>query len=175
MAIGLSAYDVGEDGRGFRLGAGIWSAVSAIVAFFIGGWLAGRSSAFRDRRHAVLNGAMVWAVAIPLVMILLSGGAAMIGSGLTANPNVSSRVDQPQAMAYDGEAQPAGARLGEALSPQLVQRTTDSASAAAWWTLVSLLLGLAAAALGGSLGARDDDLDLSHRESDRRPETPALT
>src|SRR3954447_15379623 len=67
IAVAGSAYDPGDSARAFGIGAGIWSAVSALIAFFIGGWLASRSAAVRSEGSGVLNGAMVWVVAIPLI------------------------------------------------------------------------------------------------------------
>src|SRR5688572_14370753 len=45
MAIGLSAYDPGDDARRFAIGAGFWGLISMLLAFGFGGWLTGRSSA----------------------------------------------------------------------------------------------------------------------------------
>src|SRR5215213_1325787 len=62
-AIGLSAYDPGEDNpRNFALGAGIWGIISMLISFAFGAWLTARSSAVRGAGNGLLNGFMVAAV-----------------------------------------------------------------------------------------------------------------
>jgi len=78
LAIGLTTFETGDRLGNFGMGAGIWGAISTIVAFVLGGWVAARSAAVRGRSNALLNGAMVWAVAIPLVMYLLGSGVGSI-------------------------------------------------------------------------------------------------
>ncbi|MEZ0266637.1 MAG: hypothetical protein ACAI43_18055, partial [Phycisphaerae bacterium] len=56
IAVGASAYDPGDSARNFGIGAGIWGAVSALLAFFIGGWLAARAAAVKGTSNGVLNG-----------------------------------------------------------------------------------------------------------------------
>src|SRR5437870_50739 len=74
LAIGLSSYNAGEPASAFGIGAGIWGAISALIAFLIGGWLAARTAALPGRGNGVLNGAMVWLVAVPLMLFLLGSG-----------------------------------------------------------------------------------------------------
>ncbi len=38
LAIGLSSYNAGQPAANFGVGAGIWGAISALIAFAIGGW-----------------------------------------------------------------------------------------------------------------------------------------
>jgi hypothetical protein len=91
LAIGLSAYDPGDPGSSFGIGAGIWGAISALISFFVGGWMAGRSSALRGTKSGILNGAMVWFVAIPLLLYLLGSG---IGAVVRTAGNVAGSAAQ---------------------------------------------------------------------------------
>src|SRR4051812_39198023 len=78
-AVAGTAYDPGDSARSFGIGAGIWGAISALLAFFISGWLAARSAAVRGHGAGLLNGAMVWVATIPLMMIvgsMIAGRAA---------------------------------------------------------------------------------------------------
>ena len=74
LAIGASTFTPGASLGNMGLGAGIWGAVSALLAFGVGGWLAARSAAVGGHSNGILNGAMVWFVAIPLLLYLLSSG-----------------------------------------------------------------------------------------------------
>lgn len=175
LAVGLTSYDAGDPLRNFGIGAGIWGAVSTLVAFLLGGWLAARTAAASGRGNGVLNGAMVWIVAIPLILYLVSSGlgsllntaGSVAATGATAlapaagaltgdtvaQPEVAATVE---ATAGDlaAQAEATVSALGEAVTPANVEATANDAGAAAWSTLVGLLLGLGASALGGLLGAR---------------------
>jgi hypothetical protein len=174
LAVGLTSYDAGDPLSSFGLGAGIWSAISTILAFLIGGWLAARTAATRGRGNGVLNGAMVWIVAIPLVLYLLSSG---LGSLLNTAGNVAATgaaAVAPAAAAVADDAavaapaaqeaaedaadavQATASALGDQVTPETVENAAETASPAAWGTLIALLLGLGASALGGLLGARHE-------------------
>jgi hypothetical protein len=169
LGIGLSGYDVGDPAQPFGIGAGVWGAISAFIAFGIGGWLAARTAAVPGRGNGFLNGAMVWMVAVPLLVYLLGGGLGTLqsivdGAAITAAQVAAPIVDQA-AIAVTGN--PAFPAVAQPLQPtpatpaplnQLTPADRQAAIAAAgtiaWGTLVSLLLGFIAASLGGLLGAR---------------------
>src|SRR5687768_15469721 len=163
-AIGLSVYDARNDAEGIGMGTLIWTVITMIISFLVGGYVAGRWGApYRDN-SAMVHGAMVWAVAIPLGIFVLGSIGSMLGSaavegGLAQRNNVSLNLGGGGGEQFDN-ARPAGAQLGASAG----ERTGDNpqeqaqrrASGAAWGTLVSLLLGLGAAALGGRMGATGD-------------------
>lgn len=174
LAIGLSAYDAGDTARNFGIGAGIWGVISALVAFFLGGWLAARSAAVRGTSNAVLNGAMVWVVAIPLLLYMLGGmgftaanTAADSATGVAAGSESRDLADR---------AEQASARITDAVTPDTTARTEEAAdrgAKTAWWTLAALLLGFGAAATGGYVGTRDRSYE---REDDGyRPTSGGMT
>jgi hypothetical protein len=182
LAIGASAFNPGDDLSNFGTGAGIWSAVSALIAFFVGGWIAARASAVHGRGNGALNGAMVWIVMIPLALYLVSSG---IGATLRALGGVAATGLQVAAPAVgeaaagvanlpgvtvqsvQATAEAAGAALTEpdaqatvqaqvqAVLPDVNEQQVDNvAETSTWSTLIALLLGLGAALLGGLAGAR---------------------
>lgn len=173
LAVGLSAFDVSDRLRDFGLGAGIWGIVSALIAFAVGGWLAARTAAVRGRANGLLNGAMVWVVTIPLLLYWLIGGvgallgtasdaamrtgqAAISTQGGAAQPGPSGGVTQPSTQAGQ-MVQQSAERVKAAASqvtPQNVENAAGKTAKGAWGLLASLLLGLAAAAVGGWIGAR---------------------
>jgi hypothetical protein len=170
LAVGLTSYDTGDPLSSFGLGAGIWSAISTILAFLIGGWLAARTAATRGRGNGVLNGAMVWAVAIPLMLYLLSSGLGSLlntagdvaaTGAATVAPAAAEAVDNTAAPAVENAgaaAQATASAIGEQVTPETVENATETASSTAWGTFIALLLGLGAAALGGLLGARHEGM-----------------
>lgn len=178
VAVAGSSYDPGDNARAFGIGAGVWSAISALIAFFVGGWLAARSAAVRGSANGVLNGTMVWVVTIPLLLWMVAGG---IGSLFRASTEVAtSAASGAAARATEDDARTASARIESAArdvanrvqnpTTQDQQQTRDAArttAKSAWGTLVSLILGLAAAAFGGWAGARHTEYDEARRHYDR--------
>jgi len=182
LAIGASAFDPGDTLGGFGTGAGIWSAVSALIAFFVGGLIAARAAAVTGRGNGALNGAMVWLVMIPLALYLVSSGigttlralGGVAATGLQAAApvvgQVAEDVTNAQGITVEGlqaTAQAAGqalstpdaqatvqAQLGAALPDVNQERVDQVAETSAWGTLIALLLGLGAALLGGVVGGR---------------------
>jgi hypothetical protein len=82
LAIGLTAVNAGTaaaqgaapDDAGRN--TAIWGAVSALISFFLGGYVAGKTAAVFDRGWGALNGALVFLVAVPVTLWLASMGLA---------------------------------------------------------------------------------------------------
>ena len=178
LAIGAASYDPGDRASGFGVGAGIWSGISLLIAFAIGGFVAARTAAVTGPRNGLLNGALLWAVAIPLLLYALgSGVSALLGTagrvaatGATIAGQVAAEnADDPAARATAAAAGEAGQDAAANLqaTAQALNTPENQATAArgvrnaALGALLPLLLSLGAASLGGYLGARRGD--------DRRP------
>lgn len=158
LAVGLTTFETGDQLRNFGIGAGIWGAISTIVAFLLGGWIAARSAAVRGRGNALLNGAMVWAVAIPLIMYLLGSGVGSIMNMATDAAAASVPALTEGANATDANAAANAAQAqAQQVDPATVNETAQNAGETAWGTLAALLLGLAAAAGGGLMGQRREN------------------
>lgn len=176
IAIGLTVFNYGDPASSFGIGAGIWGAVTALIAFFAGGLIAGRTAAFGGRASGILNGAMVWLVAIPLLVYTFGTGIGALtrtaGSIVGTAAQVAAPVAGQAAGAAVGEGQilptaqaelppnPAQAAQATAqaiapnISPQDANQAAAAAAQGAWWALLSLGLAAAAAIAGGTLGAR---------------------
>jgi hypothetical protein len=160
-AIAGTAYDPGDNPRMFGLGLGVWGMLSALIAFALGGWVAARSAAVRGETNGLLNGAMVWAVAIPLMAYLAASGAARVAetAAIAAGDAMqASATIQADARAITtGNGQTTTTPPAVTTDPAAQKAAANTSARAAWGTLIALLLGLAAAALGGYLGARGRD------------------
>src|SRR5690606_12375372 len=83
LAIGISAVEPGETGAAaLGTGAGIWGAVSMLIALFVGGLTATRVGAITDRTTAFFQGALVWVVSMLLIAYLAASGVAALASGV---------------------------------------------------------------------------------------------
>lgn len=135
LAIALSAYNPTAADFAQRVGSmlSIWSAISALVALFIGGYIAGRMAAALGLRNGLAQGSVVWALAL-LIGILFSaiGVAGLMGATMNIGPLFARGLDisGPEAM-------------------NLIRNTASGA----WWFVIGSILAWAAAASGGVLGA----------------------
>ena len=153
VAIGATTVNAGAAAQGnanANSGAGafsaIWAGISAILAFLVGGYMAGRTAAVHERGWAALNGALVFLLALPILLWLatqglgaLIGNASHIASGLGVNL---------------GQIGATASGAAKSITPAQAQQAADTARTTAWGTLIGLLLGCGAAALGGTLGMR---------------------
>lgn len=85
LAIGISAADLGPgrdlNASGLGIGAAIWSGVSLLIALFIGGMVATRVGMVFDRTAGMVQGALVWVLAILGIIYLASSGISLVTSG----------------------------------------------------------------------------------------------
>ncbi len=119
---------------------GIVSTIIILLSFLVGGWIAGRAAAVPGHWNGLLNGVLVWALGMGLVLLLsVLGLGALFGAlgGLLDQIRLAS-VPRPDMSASPGDI--ANAIRNSALGAFLM-----------------LLLPALAAAGGGWLGARKDD------------------
>lgn len=85
LAIGISTADIGAgrdlNAKGLGIGAGIWSGVSLLIALFIGGMIASRVGMVFDRATGMVQGGLVWVLAIIGIIYLASSGVSLVASG----------------------------------------------------------------------------------------------
>lgn len=90
LGIGIGASTVTPSngdtpGTGLAIGAGIWFALSALVALWAGGWASGRLAGAVGRKNGMLHGFATWSLTTILTLYLLGsaiggilGGAASV-------------------------------------------------------------------------------------------------
>jgi hypothetical protein len=85
LAIGISTADIGAgrdlNAKGLGIGAGIWSGVSLLIALFIGGMIASRVGMIFDRATGMVQGSLVWVLAIIGMIYMASSGVSLVTSG----------------------------------------------------------------------------------------------
>ena len=168
IAIGLSQYDANSPNP-IGLGTGVWSAISALIAFGLGGFVAARSAITASgSRNGILNGLIMWMAVLFLIVLLLGNGIGallgVVGNAATAAATAAGPV-AAQAVANPGAVAPAAstalsstvAGVQEQLSPANRERTAQDISNAAWGALVFLALSVAASLIGGAIGSRTDE------------------
>jgi hypothetical protein len=132
---------------GTATAAAIWGGLATMLAFFLGGFAAARTAAVFDRRWGAWNGAVVFLMGMPVILLLagfgLGGLVGTLGSFVTA-----------QVSAIQGAVQ--GVPPGQVpnLAPADVANTAAAIRNAALSALIGSLLALGAAALGGVIATR---------------------
>jgi hypothetical protein len=98
MGAGLAAVDTDDAGslKGAGIGTGIWSIIAPLIAMFIGGLLAGRTSGTRDRKVGAMHASVMWALALGVglwaMMSILSSLAGGVGRVAGAAGSATSSV-----------------------------------------------------------------------------------
>jgi len=137
LAIALGLQEApGLDDQDLGLTASIVTSVVTLIAFFVGGYISAWSANLSDPSRGLLNGFLVWALFLAIVVLLAFVG---LGTLLGAAANLFDRVLVP----------PTDVPVD---AGQALQAIKDSA----WATLLALALTAAAAALGGVVGVRED-------------------
>jgi hypothetical protein len=161
LIVGLLGYALGAnevaryvDWKKVRVISAVFSIGGAFFAFVAGGWAAARIAGIRRSEPAILHGAIVWLVTLPLLLALAAVGISGHWGGW-----------------YGGLAgMPAWAAATPA-DPELAIATRSNALA----TAVALLLGLVGGVLGGWLASGEPMTFTHHRKRDRLPEARATT
>jgi len=106
----------------------------ALIAFFIGGFVASWSAGISDTGRSLVNGFLVWALWLVAATVLAAVG---VGSIAGAMGELFGQVEQP---AVDVQVE------------QLISTVQEGS----WQTFLALALTATAAALGGVVGAREE-------------------
>jgi len=139
----LGILDLGADGEGQSTTASIVSAVLALIAFFVGGLMAGSTAASRDSDEGLLHGVLTWAVGIVALL-----GLALLGAGALLG-NLSTVVSQ------SGGLQQQAGQAGQAAAGQIdPAQALEAAQQGAGWAALALGLTVLAAAAGGMTGQK---------------------
>jgi hypothetical protein len=81
VATGLSTIDVGATDTSANATAPLlWAGISMLIAAFVGGYVAARSSGLKRKSDGILHGATAWGVTTLLFVVLAaSAGGSMLG------------------------------------------------------------------------------------------------
>ncbi|MGF1621957.1 MAG: hypothetical protein ACFCUR_15240 [Rhodomicrobiaceae bacterium] len=78
--------------EGIGMAAGIWAAVSSLIALFAGGWVAGRLAGLPRDLTGALHGATVWAIVALTSTFLAFSGLSSALSGITTAVTQASQA-----------------------------------------------------------------------------------
>lgn len=136
VAVGAVAVSAGADATTAGLGGAVASAVIALIAFFVGGFMASRTATVMQRGYGAVNGFLVWALGLVLILALAAFG---LGSLFGAAGDLFAQYQQM------------GSPSSQAVDPQQAAESVRNSSLGAF---VGMLLPAVAATIGGFIGAR---------------------
>jgi hypothetical protein len=168
LIIGLLGYALGAnevaryvDWKKVRLITVAFSIGGAFFAFVAGGWAAARIAGIRRSEPAILHGAIVWLLVLPLLLGFAAlGASAHFGgwyAGLAGSPSWVAAPPTPD--------------------PELATATRNNAVA----TAIALLVGLVGGVIGGWMASGEPMTLTYHRRREglaaarRQPEADNLT
>lgn len=189
MAIGFSIAAPADLANGALQGTGLgWFIGTAVVSFFFGGWVTGRSLAFPGKGAGAMNGFLYGSLTILALLAIsalpvMQGLTAMLGMGIpqTAAAAISRPAATPAPAASVVSQKAAGAARTARTAPKVAAAAAKMAGAktapaktaaaktvapagttmAVWWSWIGLVVALAAASLGGMFGARSDRQEMA--------------
>jgi hypothetical protein len=117
FTLGASVLDPANTAGEIGTWAAIWGAVSAVAAFFIGGWIAARTAAVDGAFAGVINGLMVGAAGLLFIIWLTASGLGnlfgTIGSTVGSVLNVAATAAPAAQDAANVDANQAGNTVEE--------------------------------------------------------------
>ena len=149
FALGINETARYVDWKKLRLIGAIFSVGGAFFAFVAGGWAAARIGGFRRSEPAALHGAIVWLVALPMLLALAAVGVGGHWGGW-----------------YGGLSSIPAWTAAAASDPDLAVTTRNNALA----TALALLLGLVGGVIGGWMASGEPMTFTHHRRRDRLPQ-----
>jgi heme A synthase len=144
LAVGSSALEPRDVGEKIGTAATTWGVISAIIAFFLGGWVAAKSAAVAGTPSGVLNGVMVGVAALVLVLWLAGSGVSGLVGAL--GTNVTDIINAARNSGITGSD------VQQQTQQVDTQAAFNAVKDSAWWTLAGLVLPLVASAIGGWVG-----------------------
>lgn len=184
IGIAVGAHLLGPEHRvvdlhKIGLGALIFSVCGAFFAFVVGGWVAGNIAGILRSEPAMLHGAIVWLVAVPLLVLLAGLGAGSFFGGWYAGLGGSPSWAVPAGAPFD-RPDPIGPNATDAERAQFQAAMTDYREHVKTWrdetpqatrnsalgAVTALLLGLVGSVIGGWM-ASGEPMNFTHHRTRR--------
>lgn len=149
LAIGISAAEMGpgEEGnaRELGIGAAVWSGLTLVIALFVGGLVATSTGMVYDRASGLIEGMLVWVLAILLLIYMATSGVSMLTGGVfgalgsaTRGAASAAAVGMDATELTTGDVSQITSRLRDPTTVQMVASATGMPRAEAQSTLSAI-------------------------------------
>ena len=171
LALGATVLGPRDEGQEIGLWATIWGIFTTVASFFIGGWVAARSAAVGGTFGGLMNGLLVGAAGLLLVIWLTATGLGNLFGLVSSNVgdilNVAQETAQQQGVSPE-EAQQQGEQAAdqaqEAVESIDPQAAFEAVRNGALGTFFGMLLLVASSTVGGIMG-QNSRFDLWEQQS----------
>lgn len=177
LALGLSTIDPNDNDtlRASGIFTGVWGLATPLVALFVGGLVAGRSSGTIGRGGGALHGLVVWSLtALGGLFLVANLFGGVLGSAVAVGQKVASKaIAQPgtdataPADGVVGEVNEAIGRVQTKAANNIKAGAIEAAPETGtvfWVVFGALLLGALAAIMGGAAGVTRGQRQLAEAE-----------
>ncbi|MEM8502093.1 MAG: hypothetical protein AAF716_02945 [Cyanobacteria bacterium P01_D01_bin.1] len=154
LGAAVSGFAAGEAApRAIGTGMGIWAVISLLISLFLGAWTMASSCGPMNNKTAMLNGTIMWATTLVISgWLLASGVSGTFGVLASSAGGALTQVAEP-----GGLSLPTPDQVTEAVpnvTPEEAARYAASAAKGSVYFLLGSLLGLVAALIGSTVGAK---------------------
>lgn len=154
LGAAVGGYSAGEAApAAIGRGIGIWAILSLFISLFLGGWVMAASCGPMNKKTAMLNATIMWATTLVISgWLLASGVSGTFGLLATNAGDALGQVSQPGGLTLPSQDQ-----VTEAIpnvNPQEAANYAANAATASISFVIGSLLGLAAAIIGSTVGAK---------------------
>lgn len=154
LGAAVSGFAAGEAApRAIGTGMGIWAVISLLISLFLGAWTMASSCGPMNNKTAMLNGTIMWATTLVISgWLLASGVSGTFGVLASSAGGALTQVAEP-----GGLSLPTPDQITEAVpnvTPEEAAQYAASAAKGSVYFLLGSLLGLVAALIGSTVGAK---------------------
>lgn len=122
IAVGISAVDPrNPNGSAIGTGAAVWTALTLLIALFVGGWASTRLSMLWERTTALFEGALVWVLSMILILYLAANGVGLIAGGAFSMAGQAAQAVGGTGVMQDLSSGNVDQMLGRLRDPQTAQ------------------------------------------------------
>lgn len=173
IAIGANSVDAGDrlvNLKSMSVGTMALGIFGAFVASVVGGWVAAKIAGILRAEPAMLHGAIVWIVAVPILLLLASQGAGQYfgawNAGLITRAQAAAPYQQPGLSGVGATSQEVSEYRAEQMQyrqdiKQWREDTPRAVRNSALCAITALLLGLMGSVIGGWMGC-GEPMTLTH-------------
>lgn len=150
----IGGFAAGEAAPGtIGAGIGIWAIISLLISLFLGGWTMASSCGPMNSKTAMLNATIMWATTLVISgWLLASGVSGTFGIAAANAGGAIAQIAEPGGVSLPSQEEVAAAVPN--VTPQEAANYAATASKAGLSFLVGTLLGLVAALIGSTVGAK---------------------
>lgn len=154
LGAAVGGYAAGEAApRAIGTGLGIWAVISLLISLFLGAWAMAASCGPMNKKTAMLNATIMWATTLVISgWLLASGVSGTFGVLASSAGGALTQAAEPGGIPLPSPDQ--ATQAAPDITPQQVDKYAASAATASVSFLLGSLLGLVAALIGSTVGAK---------------------